>query len=144
MNEFDQFVLHSLKPLGYVRYGDDFVLWFQTESEAIEAQIVSTQFLNDELHLQVNPKHDHTQSAHKNLSYLGVEIWPHSRRLEPKIWRRIQQNLNATNVASYYMLVKNYLPDRYQRKFLWQIIDIITILLYTLSHEPSTTTTNKH
>ncbi len=128
LNEFDQFVLHSLKPSGYVRYGDDFVLWFQTEAEAKAAQIIGTQFLNDELYLQVNPKHDHTQPVHKKLSYLGVVIWPHSHRLEPKTWRRIQQNLDTKSVASYQALVDNHLPNRYNRKFLWQIIDIITIL----------------
>ena len=40
LNEFDQFVLHSLKPLGYTRYGDDFVLWFPDELSAREARII--------------------------------------------------------------------------------------------------------
>lgn len=34
LNEFDRFVRHTLKPLGYIRYGDDFVLFTNNEAEA--------------------------------------------------------------------------------------------------------------
>ncbi len=34
LNEFDRYVRHVLKPLAYVRYGDDMVLWCRTRQQA--------------------------------------------------------------------------------------------------------------
>ena len=122
-------MLHSLKPLGYVRYGDDFVLWFQDEYAAKKAQVIGTQFLADELYLQINSKHDLVQPVYKKLSYLGVDIWSNGSRLASKTSRRIQQRLGLENMASYQTLVRQNMPSRYHKRFLWQTIDIITKLL---------------
>ncbi len=135
LNEFDQFVLHSLKPLGYVRYGDDFVLWFQTELEAKTARIVGCQFLGDELYLQINPKHDTIQPTYKKLSYLGVDIWPNGRRLQPKVWRRLQNGLDNNNLASYQSLVGQHMPDRYKKRVLYRTLDKISTNCYYIDYE---------
>ena len=125
LNEFDQFVLHSLKPLGYVRYGDDFVLWYRDELAAREAEAVGTQFLHDELTLTVNSRHNRIQPAQHKLSYLGVELWPHGRRLQPAVRQRITGHVSMTNLASYQALVHQHQPARHHRRFAWQALDII-------------------
>ncbi|PIZ63185.1 hypothetical protein COY17_01020 [Candidatus Saccharibacteria bacterium CG_4_10_14_0_2_um_filter_52_9] len=125
LNELDQFVLHSLKPRAYVRYGDDFVLWCADEAEARTAQIIGTQFLADQLGLPVNPKHDRVQPANKKLAYLGVDIWPSGRRLQARTTMRISQNLNLNNVASYQNLIKQHMPKRYGKDLIWKIVDIL-------------------
>ncbi|RTK94678.1 RNA-directed DNA polymerase [Candidatus Saccharibacteria bacterium] len=45
LNEFDRYVRHTLKPRGYVRYGDDFVLFVDDETEAQKVQIVASKWL---------------------------------------------------------------------------------------------------
>jgi hypothetical protein len=125
MNELDQFVLHSLNPLGYVRYGDDFVLWYNTELQARQAQTVATRFLLDELQLSINPKHDHVQLVARKLAYLGVDLWPNGRRLQRRVNKRIVQRARPTNLASYRTLIKNHQPKRYAKRFLWGSVDII-------------------
>ncbi len=124
LNEFDQFVLHSLKPLGYVRYGDDFVLWCQDEAAANEAQRVGTQFLADYLCLEVNPRHDRVQSAGQRLDYLGVQLWPSGRRLAPTMQRRIARKLTLDNIASYEALLQHHMPARYHQRWQWEKLDI--------------------
>ena len=125
LNEFDQFALHSLKPSVYVRYGDDFVLWYPTEAAAREAQIIGRQFLADELKLAINPKHDRVQPANKKLAYLGVDLWPGGRRLQARTVRRVNQKLTIDNIPSYQSLIKQHLPERYAKDFVWKIVDII-------------------
>jgi hypothetical protein len=38
INEWDRFVRHELKPLAYVRYGDDFLLYFADAATARATQ----------------------------------------------------------------------------------------------------------
>ncbi len=125
LNEFDQFVLLSLKPQAYIRYGDDFVLWYPEELAAKEAQTAGTQFLADELGLVVNSKHDRTQPTTAKLAYLGVDLWPGGRRLQARTALRIDQKLALDNLASYQSLVQHHLPKRYSKRFLWNLLDFI-------------------
>jgi hypothetical protein len=99
-------------PFRYARYGDDFVLWFRDEASARNAQTVGTQFLVDELRLPVNGKHDHLQTAHRKLAFLGVELWPYGRRLNKRVQMRAVQKLTIHNSASYYSITKQHLPKR--------------------------------
>ena len=125
LNEFDQFVHSTLRPLGYVRYGDDFVLWCRDEAAAQEARIVGSQFLCDYLHLAVNPAHDTVQAAAQRLACLGVELWPTGRRLPAKTHRRIQRKRSVHNLSSYEALIAHHLPTRYVRRSRWETLDIL-------------------
>lgn len=55
LHEYDRVVSHVLKPLGYVRYGDDMVLWVASRQRAEEVAAVSQQFMADTFGLQLNP-----------------------------------------------------------------------------------------
>ncbi len=122
LNEFDQCVLHTLKPLSYNRYGDDFVLWFADEFSALEAQVIGEQFLRDELSLMLNPKHDNVQKCSQKLAYLGVDLWPNGKRLQPSVLKRIDTNLTLLNAASYHALIKQHQPKKYLKKLAYQIL----------------------
>jgi hypothetical protein len=107
-NEFDRLMKHELKPLAYLRYGDDWLCFAKTEVEAGQIRELSKSFLNNELSLTLNPKIDHIRSAHSGVSYLGVDIWSHGRRLQPAVRDRIEKNFNAHNAASYKALVASH------------------------------------
>lgn len=125
LNEFDQFVLHSLKPWGYVRYGDDFVLWLPDEYRARQTQVIGSQFLYDELKLRINARHDLIQPVRQRLAYLGVDIWPEGVRLQKRTQKRIAYSLNTSSAASYFALTKQYLPPRYHKRLARNLLDII-------------------
>jgi retron-type reverse transcriptase len=125
LNEFDQFALHSLRPRAYVRYGDDFVLWCENELMAREARAAGEGFLKDYLRLAINAKHDRVQPASTVLPYLGVDLWPEGRRLQPRVGSRIGQRLDTRNLASYRALLRSHQPARRLRSFAWKSIDII-------------------
>ncbi len=123
LNEFDQFVLHDLKPLGYVRYGDDFVLWLPDEAATWTAQVVGGQFLSDELRLAINLKQDLVQPTSSKLLYLGVDLWPNGRRLAQRVQQRIDTRLGPINISSYQAITRQHLPERYHKRLLWTFID---------------------
>ncbi len=117
-------MLHTLKPLGYVRYGDDFVLWLPDELSARRARLIGSQFIMDELRLSINPKHDIVQPSKNKLAYLGVDLWPNGQRLNKRVQQRAVNKLTAQNAASYQSIIQKQLPGRYSKKFLWNLIDL--------------------
>jgi hypothetical protein len=114
---------HELKPLAYLRYGDDW-LCFAEGSEAIELiRLSSIEFLHKELSLTVNPKIDCASKVHKGVSYLGVDIWPNGTRLQPSVQKRIQDRITLQNAASYRSLVFSYQKTRRLKELDWHLID---------------------
>lgn len=125
LNEFDQFVFHMIKPLGYVRYGDDFVLWLTDQKQAKDVRKIGTSFLQTELKLNINPKHDRIQPTTNKLAYLGVDIWPTGRRLQKRVIKRIDSKINLENSASYHSLSNHHQPKRYHKRLQQNLVDII-------------------
>ena len=80
-------------------------------------------FLIRELDLSTNPKVDHFQPAYRGISYLGVDIWPPGRRLQPKVRQRVRQKLNSRNAASYRALVSAHEKDKKLREFDWYVLE---------------------
>ncbi len=74
LNEFDRYVRHALKPLAYVRYGDDTVMWYRTRQQAELARRCARRYLAEKLHLMVNPKNDVIVPARAGLHFLGHVI----------------------------------------------------------------------
>ena len=101
MHEYDRFVAHELHPLGYVRYGDDMVLWAPNEQEARDFADRSQEFLARVLHLAINPQSTVLQPACRKLHYLGVEFWPSGHRLDARMRSRLVKNVGMANYASY-------------------------------------------
>jgi hypothetical protein len=128
LNEFDRFAQHNIKPLGYVRYGDDFVLWLPDKKAAAQARHIGTLFLKEQLQLRTNPKHDHIQPARHKLAYLGVDIWPSGRRLQKRTKQRIDGKVNLKNAASYHSLMDKHQPKRYKKRFQHNLVDILDIM----------------
>lgn len=129
LNQFDRYVRQELKPLAYIRYGDDFVLWLPHHAAAFRARHTGTQFLVEELKLQINPKHDLVQPAKNRLAYLGVDLWPTGRRLQKHTKARIDRQLTMYNSASYDALFRHHQPDRYRRNLQQNLFDKINMIL---------------
>lgn len=121
LNEFDRFMRHTLKPLGYVRYGDDFVLFLRNETDAREMQAIATKWLVTILKLQVHRKNNVILPAKAGLHFLGHTIYPDSPlAVDRTMIRKIERDIDYRNFASYRAMA---LPKRYAKQLPWRIID---------------------
>lgn len=120
LNEFDRFVRYQLKPLGYIRYGDDFVLFMNTEAEARDAQTEATSWLAKMLRLQVHRKNNVVLPAKSGLHFLGHTIHANSSlSVDQTMLRKIERDISYQNFASYQAMA---LPRRYSKHLPWLII----------------------
>lgn len=123
LNELDRFVKHTLKPCAYLRYGDDFLLFNLNKQELMQFRARVIHFLAESLKLKLQPKNDIIVKAQSGLKFLGVILYPNSRKLNARNQNRIQKRLNLKNVGSYYGLVKVHGSPKVMRKFGWDIIE---------------------
>lgn len=108
LNEFDRYVLHKLKPSGYIRYGDDFVVFTESKDKADKFYGLGQNFLRDSLSLALHPSNNCIQPARKRLHFLGLEFWPNGRRLDKRMRSRLNANINLDNFSSYRALVSHH------------------------------------
>lgn len=81
MNELDQFVKHTLRCGGYVRYVDDFLLFADDKATLHEWQIAIIAFLR-ELRLTIHKNRAQPKSVSHGIPFLGFTIYPDHRRLK--------------------------------------------------------------
>ena len=114
---------HTLKPLAYMRYGDDWLCFMSTKEELLALRREATIFLENELHLHLNSKIDNTSRVYKGVSYLGVNIWPQNRRLIPSVSSRVSNKIDIRNAASYRSLVATHSKTKELKKLNWLLCD---------------------
>jgi retron-type reverse transcriptase len=124
LNEFERYVKHKLKPLAYLRYGDDFIVLSNDRKKLRLIRTLAINYLKDNLQLQINCKNDIIIKARQGLHFLGCNIYPNGKILKKRNVRRIEQKLNFRNISSYYGIVGQY-GKKELIKFDWQVINII-------------------
>lgn len=123
LNELDRFVEHQLKPKAYLRYGDDFIL-VETDLEKLKFfRTQATNFLNNKLKLQVNPKSDKIMKVHNGLKLLGIKFWPSGRTLTKRNLSRTKEKLASNNVSSYSGLIKKHGNKKQIKHFNWLVYE---------------------
>ncbi|MGH7195883.1 MAG: hypothetical protein ACREGA_03845 [Candidatus Saccharimonadales bacterium] len=116
MNEFDRFVRHNIKPLGYLRYGDDFILFEPSRLAAVMAQSIAKAWLLDNLKLQIHARNNVLIKASQGLHFLGHRIYPSSISVSPALLRKINQQIAVANTASYQA---QRLPHNFRSQLPW-------------------------
>ena len=104
MNEFDRFARHQLKPQAFVRYGDDFLLFYPTRRQAYLSRKTATDFLAGHLKLTVNVKNDIVIAASHGLKFLGHTIKADSLIVDSYTTNRVVERLSWHNASSYRSL----------------------------------------
>jgi hypothetical protein len=112
-----------LKPLAYVRYGDDAILFCKTRHEARKMRQNSVDFLKNELKLTINPKNDVIVPASAGLHFLGHAITDKYIVVDRHTTKSALQKANIGNIASYKSLKLVKWP---KRQLDWQLLDEIT------------------
>ena len=93
MNEFDQFIKHTLKVKHYARYTDDFII-VSTDKIYLENLIIPIQdFLKTKLCLKLHLKKVHITKHIRGIDFLGYVILPEHIKLRTKNKRKIPKKI---------------------------------------------------
>ena len=105
MNEFDQFLKHTLKAKYYVRYADDFSILSNDKQYLLETLRHIVVFLRDELKLEMHPNKVSISTFASGIDFLGWVHFPDHRVLRTATKRRmlraVSGNPSEGTVASY-------------------------------------------
>lgn len=123
LNELDRFAKHAIKPMAYLRYGDDFIIIFKNFQQLLNFRKKIINFIRKELLLEINAKNDIIVKARWGLKFLGVEIFPTGRRLNKRNWRRVKARINLINASSYSGLVKQHSKHKKIKELNWIILE---------------------
>ncbi len=93
LNELDQFVTHTLKARGYVRYVDDFVLLADDPQTLLGWRARIESFLAERLRLELHPHKSVLQRANQGIDFLGSIIHPHHRLTRQRTVRALRRRL---------------------------------------------------
>ncbi|MCL2038529.1 reverse transcriptase domain-containing protein [Candidatus Saccharibacteria bacterium] len=122
LGELDRFVRRELKPLAYLRYGDDFILFLPSRAAALAAQTQLARFLARELKMSLNPQNTIIVKSCHGLRFLGHIITPGHLRVDPTTTAKIQKNASPHNIASFRKLhLSPEVKDALDRQILAQI-----------------------
>lgn len=103
LDQFDTYVRHTIKPLAYVRYGDDFILLCSGKSDVENAKTMGHERLG-KLGLIVNSKQEEVVHCWQGLHFLGHIINKDGSVICGKTRNRMLNQLNTRNISSYSSL----------------------------------------
>jgi len=98
MNEFDQFIKHTLKAKYYIRYADDFVILSANRSTLTRNVRYIVHFLKKELKLTLHPNKTFIQTYSSGVDFLGWVHFSDHRVLRTTTKRRMFKNLSVCDV----------------------------------------------
>ena len=122
LNELDRFVSHNIRPLAYLRYGDDFIILSNEKSELQDMRARIREYLKAEIRLDLHEKNDILVKSAWGIRFLGVRIFPNGRRLNRRNFMKTQQRLERRTAASYRGLVQQHMPT-YLKEFDWLLLE---------------------
>lgn len=123
LNELDRYVKLELQPVGYVRYGDDFILIEHDRQKLSDFRVRIKQFLPYELDLSLHVNVDKIIKPKHSLKFLGVVVWPTERKLNKRNRHRAINNVNLNNYSSYYGLVHKHENENARNMYDWWLYE---------------------
>jgi len=125
LNELDRFVKHKMKCKTYLRYGDDFVIFGRNKDELLRIKALTSDFIENELKLDLHPKNNLIVEAKHGLKFLGVILYPSGRRLSKRNQARIKDRVNLRNSGSYWGVISQHETVEKIKDFQWDLVDSI-------------------
>lgn len=107
MNEFDHFLKRELKIKFYVRYADDFVIFYPDKDYLERILPKISEFLHKELKLSIHPDKVFIKTIASGIDFLGWIHFPTHRILRTSTKRRMLQKLSKKSVISYQGMLKH-------------------------------------
>lgn len=125
LHELDFYVLHKIKPLAYVRYGDDFIIVIKDLRHLQHYREHLTVFIDQTLKLTIHSKNNIIIPVSRGIHFLGCDIFPTGRRLRKSVYNRIGNRLNLINCSSYRALVLTHSKKNMIKWLDWSILDLM-------------------
>jgi RNA-directed DNA polymerase len=95
MNEFDQYMKHTIKAKYYIRYADDFVIFSENKEWLTDLILHIQKFLSDRLRLELHPKKILIQTVASGVDYLGWVHFPDHRVIRTVTKKRMMKKIHA-------------------------------------------------
>lgn len=118
LHEWDRFVRHTLKPTAYLRYGDDFILFADSQESLKMLRIAGAEFLQNELSMSLNKKSEKIGKVKWGLPFLGRKIHPKAAMLAAPL---------PDNVGAAWALVRSQAQGKTRQKFMtrfaWSLLE---------------------
>ena len=99
MDELDQFIMRVLKPYGYVRYVDDFILLSRNYANLEYALEEIEFFLSSRLHLELNPKKTIINSVYNGVDVTGRIIKPYRKVSRKGVGRNLREKIRQGDIT---------------------------------------------
>ncbi|MBI3443694.1 group II intron reverse transcriptase domain-containing protein [Candidatus Woesebacteria bacterium] len=125
LHELDFYISHTIKPLGYVRYGDDFILLANTLEQAQQWREHLIVFIDQILQLSIHKTNNIIVKTKQGVHFLGCDIYPTGRRLRKRVYNRVQERLNFINCSSYRALFLAHSKQKMIQWFDWNMRGIM-------------------
>ena len=94
LNEFDQFMEHTLRERYYLRFADDFLTLSPRKHDLHELLPKIESFLSDQLKLELHPSKVVLRPLHQGIDFLGYVNLPYHRVLRTKTKQRMKRKLD--------------------------------------------------
>lgn len=111
LNEFDQFMKHTLKARYYIRYADDFVVLSHDRDWLVSLTLEIKRFLGEQLGLELHPDKLFLKTFASGVDFLGWTHFPGHRVLRTTTKRRmlarLRHNPPEGAASSYLGLLKH-------------------------------------
>ncbi len=111
MNEFDQFVKHTLKAEYYIRYADDFVILNRDREWLFEILTEIETFLEEKLKLKLHPDKVSIKTFSAGVDFLGRVHFSDHRVLRTstkrRMFKRLEEKPSKERTASYLGLLQH-------------------------------------
>jgi retron-type reverse transcriptase len=122
MNEFDQYVKHTLKIKHYIRYADDFAI-FSDNKDELEKLIPKIRlFLSETLHLSIHDNKLFIKTIGSGVDFLGWVHFPNHRvvrtKTKKRMIKRIKEHPTQETINSYIGLLKHGNTNELKKHFL--------------------------
>ncbi|OGG61422.1 hypothetical protein A3I46_01965 [Candidatus Kaiserbacteria bacterium RIFCSPLOWO2_02_FULL_54_13] len=120
MNEFDQYVKHTLKQKYYIRYADDFVFLSRDRNDLRETLRYIVVFLSGHLKLTLHPDKVSITTFASGVDFLGWVHFPHHRQIRTSTKRKIIRMMEGYpkrgTISSYRGLLQHGNTYRLQKR----------------------------
>lgn len=125
LHELDWHIFHRVKPISYIRYGDDFIILMKTVKDLKASRDEVITFLADKLKLTIHSTNNIIISASRGIHFLGCDIYPTGRRLRKRMISKIKQKLKLKNSSSYRALALAHFEQNVVKWIDWKNLDTL-------------------
>ncbi|TSC52512.1 MAG: RNA-directed DNA polymerase (Reverse transcriptase) [Parcubacteria group bacterium LiPW_41] len=127
MNEFDQYIKHTLKVKHYIRYADDFAIFSNNKDELEKLIPKIRSFLSETLHLSIHDDKLFIETICSGVDFLGWVHFSNHRvvrtRTKRRMMKRIEGHPTQETINSYLGLLKHGNTEKLKKQ-----IDYFTFL----------------